>query len=506
MFRENVGARRSTVVMLGAAALAVCPALAWADGAPAGRATASASAITILVPGQDPVTLDPSSDRLVYPDGGAVAILREATQSSDSKQGDQPHAQSESAVSKGELFGGEIRFRHVSSTATASTSAGGSPGDTGEAGIRRLVVLGSRIDPKPGLQLPLGDWGTLKIDVTAPTDGGLTGGKGESATAIDVMLSAAHDGLPAGSEIVVGSASAAAQPPPPPTGDHQGSGGGSGGTRGDGGPPPGSPGGRTGDGAHAHPPAHHRRSGRTATGGRTAHHRQAHRRRPTAPPRPVVERPVTLAGGVRRRIVAAAESQIGWPYVWGGESEAEGGFDCSGLVDYAFAAAGRTLPGRPTAEVLWLMSQPIRRTSLRSGDLVFLLDRRGYAFHVGLYAGRGRVVVAAHRGAPVALQPLGRTSWTGFGRLWQARSVSLPNLLAAPVPPAHHHVATAHGHAAQPEPVATSPAVATLTVARPLARHPAPRRRARHPSPSATAARDEDLQSVADRPPRRRTL
>ena len=40
-------------------------------------------------------------------------------------------------------------------------------------------------------------------------------------------------------------------------------------------------------------------------------------------------------------VVAAAVAQLGWPYVWGGESRAEGGFDCSGLVDYALAAAGR---------------------------------------------------------------------------------------------------------------------------------------------------------------------
>ena len=45
-------------------------------------------------------------------------------------------------------------------------------------------------------------------------------------------------------------------------------------------------------------------------------------------------------------VVAAALAQLGWPYVWGGESRAEGGFDCSGLIDYAFAAAG--LPHRAT--------------------------------------------------------------------------------------------------------------------------------------------------------------
>ena len=40
-------------------------------------------------------------------------------------------------------------------------------------------------------------------------------------------------------------------------------------------------------------------------------------------------------------VIAAAEGQLGWPYVWGGESRAEGGFDCSGLIDFALAAAAR---------------------------------------------------------------------------------------------------------------------------------------------------------------------
>ena len=60
----------------------------------------------------------------------------------------------------------------------------------------------------------------------------------------------------------------------------------------------------------------------------------------------------------RAAVVAAAEAQVGWPYVWGGESRAEGGFDCSGLVDYAYAVAGAPLPGRPTAAALWTLARP----------------------------------------------------------------------------------------------------------------------------------------------------
>ena len=62
-------------------------------------------------------------------------------------------------------------------------------------------------------------------------------------------------------------------------------------------------------------------------------------------------------------MILAAAAQLGWPYIWGGESRAEGGFDCSGLVDYAYDAAGFTLPGRPTAAVLWYLAKPIKRSS-----------------------------------------------------------------------------------------------------------------------------------------------
>ncbi len=125
-----------------------------------------------------------------------------------------------------------------------------------------------------------------------------------------------------------------------------------------------------------------------------------------------------------RRIVAWAASQIGWPYVWGGDSEAEGGFDCSGLVDFAYANAGYALPGRPTAEVLLEMSQPISRAQLRPGDLVFLQTSVGYAFHVALYAGDGDVIVASHTGAPVAREPLSSVAWDSYGRIWTGGSLA----------------------------------------------------------------------------------
>jgi cell wall-associated NlpC family hydrolase len=117
------------------------------------------------------------------------------------------------------------------------------------------------------------------------------------------------------------------------------------------------------------------------------------------------------AGGA---VVAAALAQLGWPYVWGGESRAEGGFDCSGLVDYALAAAGVPV-GRLTAAGLQQLAQPLPSVAgLQAGDLVFV----GLpAHHVGLVVAPGLAVEAPHRGARVRVEPLGDGDWTGAGRL-----------------------------------------------------------------------------------------
>lgn len=156
------------------------------------------------------------------------------------------------------------------------------------------------------------------------------------------------------------------------------------------------------------------------------------RRHRAWPKRHLVTRPRTLPAQARLRIVAWAASQIGWPYVWGGESQAEGGFDCSGLVDFAYASAGYPLPGRPTAQVLWQLSQPIPRAQLRPGDLVFLQTRSGYAYHVAVYAGHGQVIVASRHGAPVARQPLTTSPWNAYGRIWANGSLQpTPDLITA---------------------------------------------------------------------------
>ena len=112
-------------------------------------------------------------------------------------------------------------------------------------------------------------------------------------------------------------------------------------------------------------------------------------------------------------VVAAATAQLGWPYLWGGESRAEGGFDCSGLIDYAFGSAGFPV-GRPTAAGLQTLTRAIPLAAARAGDLVFVGSP---AHHVGLVVAPGLAIEAPHRGAVVHYEPLPEGGWTSAGRL-----------------------------------------------------------------------------------------
>ncbi|KAB7619569.1 C40 family peptidase [Alkalilimnicola sp. S0819] len=102
-----------------------------------------------------------------------------------------------------------------------------------------------------------------------------------------------------------------------------------------------------------------------------------------------------------------ARAVLGTPYRYGGSS-AENGFDCSGLVQYAYARAGVALP-RTTHDQLQRLS-PLPRTRLAPGDLLFfrLGDK---AWHVGLYAGDGRFIHAPSSGKHVSEASLDNPYW-----------------------------------------------------------------------------------------------
>ena len=115
------------------------------------------------------------------------------------------------------------------------------------------------------------------------------------------------------------------------------------------------------------------------------------------------------------RAARIALRAVGVPYRWGGTSPS-GGFDCSGLVYWAYGKVGVRLPHSSYA--LAQLGRRVRPSRLRPGDLLFF-----YGFgHVGVYVGRGRMVHAPHTGRRVEVVRLGRS---GYGSaLISARRVA----------------------------------------------------------------------------------
>ncbi|MFF9812702.1 NlpC/P60 family protein [Streptomyces sp. NPDC014006] len=98
--------------------------------------------------------------------------------------------------------------------------------------------------------------------------------------------------------------------------------------------------------------------------------------------------------------VAAARAALGRPYVWGANGPS--GFDCSGLMQWAYARAGVHLPR--TSQEQRFAGHQVPLSQARPGDLVVY---RSDASHVGMYVGNGRVIHAPYPGAPVRYDPVG---------------------------------------------------------------------------------------------------
>lgn len=107
----------------------------------------------------------------------------------------------------------------------------------------------------------------------------------------------------------------------------------------------------------------------------------------------------TSRGGRPELAVRAALSRLGRPYVWGASGPDR--FDCSGLVQWAYAQAGVPLH-RTTFEQIH-DGVPVGRSQVRAGDLVF-----PHAGHVQLAIGGGLVVEAPHAGATVQISRMGQ--------------------------------------------------------------------------------------------------
>ena len=118
-------------------------------------------------------------------------------------------------------------------------------------------------------------------------------------------------------------------------------------------------------------------------------------------------------------VLMRAISLVGTPYRYGGNTP-EGGFDCSGLVNYVFRDMLDLRLPRTSRELAATQGPRIATDRLASGDLVFF-GSVGQVSHVGIYVGEGRFVHAPNSGGTVRLDRLDGAWWrehyTGARRL-----------------------------------------------------------------------------------------
>lgn len=137
-----------------------------------------------------------------------------------------------------------------------------------------------------------------------------------------------------------------------------------------------------------------------------AHQQQLGTPAPAPSPTPSPS-PPPVSGGGGATAVQAAESQLGVPYVWGGDTPGVG-FDCSGLTMWSWEQAGVSLDHGATDQYYEIAH--VSMSDLEPGDLIFYGDS-SYLYHVVMYVGSGpygsdTVIQAEQTGTNVMYTPI----------------------------------------------------------------------------------------------------
>ncbi len=119
--------------------------------------------------------------------------------------------------------------------------------------------------------------------------------------------------------------------------------------------------------------------------------------------------PVQAPNPRAAQAISYAYGALGKPYVWGATGPSA--YDCSGLTQAAWRAAGVSLPRTTYTQIN--AGQRISRSQLAPGDLVFFYS--GIS-HVGLYIGGGQMIHAPRPGAPVRVAPIDQMPYAGATR------------------------------------------------------------------------------------------
>jgi peptidoglycan DL-endopeptidase CwlO len=130
---------------------------------------------------------------------------------------------------------------------------------------------------------------------------------------------------------------------------------------------------------------------------------------PVLPPPPTGTPPPVLS--IAARAVALAKTQLGVDYLWAGDDPSTG-FDCSGLLEWAWRGVGKILPH--SAELMYQVTRRVAVADLRPGDFLFY---GAPIHHVAMYVGGGQMIEAPHTGAKVRIASVYRSDMVGAGRV-----------------------------------------------------------------------------------------
>lgn len=115
---------------------------------------------------------------------------------------------------------------------------------------------------------------------------------------------------------------------------------------------------------------------------------------------------------IQIKLLTSFRSKLGVPYVWGGESMAEGGYDCSGLMQAVYAEIGITLPR--VSQDQQNVGQTVDKNNPAVGDLIFFGTP---AYHVGVYAGNNMYIQAPQPGDVVKYSVYNANAVTNVKRI-----------------------------------------------------------------------------------------
>jgi murein DD-endopeptidase len=132
-------------------------------------------------------------------------------------------------------------------------------------------------------------------------------------------------------------------------------------------------------------------------------------------------KPETLADS----IIATATELMGRPYTYGGTGTDGDGFDCSGLIQYAYRKHGIALPRRSTDQAREGRKIDRELKRLAPADILTFSNQGGRVTHVGLYIGEGRFIHSATRGVQVSTL----SAEDPYGRWWYKRWVGVRRIV-----------------------------------------------------------------------------